>query len=66
MDPDRMAAREKKFGKPLLTAAAAKKDPKDPEAMRKRAQKFGKPLVPPAAAGATADDEARKKVRGAG
>lgn len=57
-DPDKMAAREKKFGKPLLSA----KDPKDPEAMKKRAAKFGKPVV----ASSTQTDEARKKVRGYG
>lgn len=55
MDPDKMAAREKKFGRPLLSA----KDPKDPEAMKKRAAKFGK-SVKPSSGG---DDEARKKVR---
>lgn len=54
MDPDKMAAREKKFGKPLLSA----RDPKDPEAMKKRAAKFGKPVK----ASTNAEDEARKKV----
>lgn len=54
MDPDKMAAREKKFGRPLLSA----KDPKDPEAMKKRAAKFGKPVK----ASSGDDDEARKKV----
>lgn len=55
-DPDKMAAREKKFGKPLT----AGKDPKDPELLKKRAAKFGKPIAAPASA---ADDDARKKAR---
>lgn len=57
MDPEKLAAREKKFGKPLLTATP--KNVKDPEAMRKRAEKFGKPVLPPA----SGDDDARKKAR---
>jgi len=61
MDPDKLAAREKKFGKPLL-ASSAKKDIKDPDAMKRRAEKFGKPL----AASSSGDDEARKKVGGGG
>jgi hypothetical protein len=63
MDPDRMAEREKKFGKPLLTAAAARNlDPKDPEALRRRAEKFGKKTAPPGSSGGGEEDAARKKV----
>lgn len=57
-DPEKLKAREAKFGKVLLKADS--KGPKDPELMKKRAEKF-KPqgLV----AVTSVDDEARKKVR---
>lgn len=55
-DPNRMAEREKKFGKSILKES---KNPKDPELMKKRAEKFGKVIAAGASAG---DDDARKKV----
>lgn len=54
-DPEKLKAREAKFGKSLLSV----KDPKDPDLMKKRAEKFKSQGL---AAVTSKDDEARKKV----
>jgi hypothetical protein len=56
-DPEKLKAREAKFGKVLIKPDS--KNPKDPELMKKRAEKF-KPQG--TAAVTSKDDEARKKV----
>lgn len=56
-DPEKLKAREAKFGKVLTKTDS--KNLKDPELMKKRAEKF-KPQG--LAAVTSADDEARKKV----
>jgi hypothetical protein len=56
-DPEKLKAREAKFGKVLTKPDS--KNPKDPELMKKRAEKFKPQGI---AAVTSKDDEARKKV----
>jgi hypothetical protein len=57
MDPEKLKAREAKFGKPLLKVGGGKEPITSTEALKKRAERFGVATKP------TGDDEARKKVR---
>ena len=57
MDPEKLKAREAKFGKALLKVGGGKEPITSAEALEKRAKRFGLSTKP------TGNDEARKKVR---
>jgi len=57
MDPEKLKAREAKFGKGLLKVGGGKEPITSAEALEKRAKRFGVSTKP------TGDDEARKKAR---